>query len=66
MTLQERVDAQLADIDAQIENEKKRSAEKLASLLNRRAVLRQASTIITPQLEQTVVALQKIGLIDAL
>lgn len=66
MTLRERIEAQFADINAQIENERKRSAEKIDALIARRQVLRQAAQIITPELEEIFRQLQKIGLIDAL
>jgi predicted nucleic acid-binding Zn-ribbon protein len=62
----ERIDARLTDIESAIARAKARADAEVAALQRQRQALRQARTLVTPELEAAVVALQAIGLLQDL
>lgn len=66
MTLQERLDSQLADLDSQLAFAQKEYSAKLAVLTSKRAALIQAAKLLTPEIEQMVAGLRRLGLFDAI
>lgn len=66
MTLQERVAASLADIEAQINYVQKKAETEVTALQIKRATLVGAQKLITPEIEAAVAGLKKIGVLGDL
>lgn len=60
------IDTKISDIDARVQRIKDKAADEIAALLRSKAALVQAKGVLTPELEQAVHALQRIGLLDSL
>lgn len=59
--LRDRLQAELADIDARILTEQTASNERLKALLAQRAALAASEKFLTDELEDAVMTLQKLG-----
>ena len=66
MSLKERIDLAVEDINAQIAAVKAEKEEKLKALKDKKDLLLSVRPQATPELEQAVVALQKIGFLKGL
>lgn len=64
--LLERIIAAINDINAQIDAQRIRNQAAIDSLQAKKAALVEAKRLITPELEQMVIALQRLGFITGL
>lgn len=58
----DRLQSELTDLDTQMANEQKRSAELIVTLKTRKQALKEAAKIVTPELEAAVLMLKSLGM----
>jgi hypothetical protein len=63
MTLTERVDKQIVEIDAAIQRIQVKAAAEVAALEKRRSALLSARSQVTPELERAVAGLEAVGIV---
>jgi len=63
MALSDNLTGRIADIDTQVQRIKDESREHIAALLRQRAILVNALSIVTPEIEAAFNALKEIGVI---
>lgn len=64
MSLADQLSARISDLDSRIESTKKELAERVARLLAEKQALLKALSLLTPDAEQSLDNLRRIGLIE--
>lgn len=63
MAVADQINARLTDLDSAIAAAQKRAVEEVARLQAQKALLQRALALVTPEAEQTLAALQSLGLV---